>query len=445
MNLIIAIVGRPNVGKSTLFNYLTKTKDALVANFSGLTRDRQYGIAKGFRKSFTVIDTGGFEPLVDNGIMYQMANQAKEAIIESDAVIFVVDGRLGLTPQDKVILQQLRTLQKPLYVAVNKVEGMDKTVALSEFYELGVSTLFPLSSSHGDGVYNLINNILKNTEEVDSEQVESTDILENSAIKFAIVGRPNVGKSTLVNAILGEERVITFNEAGTTRDSIYINFEKDNKEYVIIDTAGMRRRTKIENKIEKFSVIKTLKAINEAHVVVLVLDASLDIADQDAIIIGHALEAGKAIVVAINKWDSLDQSHREQLKIEVKQKLHFLDFAKFVYISAFYKRGINEVINNINEAYTAAYIKLPTSKLTRVLIESVNRQAPSFKGNFRPKLRYAHQGGSNPPLIVIHGNSLDKISKSYTKYLERSFRKAFILTGTPLKIEYKTSTNPYES
>jgi len=439
MKPTIALVGRPNVGKSTLFNRLTKSREALVADLPGLTRDRHYGSAKIGKKQFILIDTGGFEPLVADGIMYQMALQTENAIAESDAVIFLVDGKNGVTPQDKVIADKLRMANKLVYIAVNKVEGVDRVTAISDFYELGLPNfLYPISSSHGEGVFKLMEEVLANFTYDPEEKVE------DSGIRFAVIGRPNVGKSTLVNAMLGEERVIVFDEAGTTRDSININFEKDGKKYTIIDTAGIRRKGKVIDKIEKFSVLKAIQAIEDANVVVLVLDASLDIADQDATIVGYALDAGKAIVIAINKWDSLNADQREDIKYNLKIKLHFLDFAKFNYISALKKKGINEVFTAINKAYESAFIKLSTPKVTRVLLEAINRQPPTYKGQFRPKLRYAHQGGSNPPTIVIHGNSLDAITKSYTKYLERSFRKVFDLVGTPLRLEYRTSDNPFE-
>lgn len=440
MKPTIAIVGRPNVGKSTLFNRLTKSRDALVADLPGLTRDRHYGNAKFGKYQCILIDTGGFEPLIEDGIMYEMAKQTEQAIAESDAVIFLVDGKNGVTPQDKVIANKLRMTDKLVYVAVNKVEGVDKTIAISDFYELGLPNLCPISSSHGEGIFPLMDSVLGNFPKDAIINEEETGV-----ITFAVVGRPNVGKSTLVNSILGEERVIAFDEAGTTRDSININFEKDDKKYTIIDTAGIRRRGKVEDKIEKFSVLKAIQAISEAQVVVLVLDAKLDIAEQDATIVGYALDAGKSIVVAVNKWDSLSQDVRDDIKAALKLKLHFLDFARFNYISALKKKGIGELFNSINEAYTSAFIKLSTPKLTRILLEAVNRQPPAYKGNFRPKMRYAHQGGMNPPTIIIHGNSLDGVQKSYTKYLERTFRKVFNLVGTPLRVEYKTSSNPYES
>ncbi len=438
MKPTIALVGRPNVGKSTLFNRLTRSRDALVADFSGLTRDRHYGVGRIGHKPYILVDTGGFEPLIDSGVMYEMLRQAEQAIFESDAVIFMVDGRNGLTPQDKIIANKLRTLDKPIFVAINKVEGVDKIVAISDFYELGLEKMYPLSATHGDGVHKLIDDVLRGFKNTAEEEEH------DEKITFAVVGRPNVGKSTLVNTILGEERVIAFDEAGTTRDSIYIDFERGEQKYTIIDTAGIRRKGRVTDKLEKFSVLKAIQAISEAHVVVLVLDAHLDIAEQDATIVGYALEAGKSIVVAVNKWDHLNDEQRTTIKDDLKTKLHFLDFAKYTYISALYKKGISELLNSIDAAYHSAFIKLATPKLTRVLKEAVNRQPPTHKGNFRPKMRYAHQGGSNPPIVIIHGNSLQSVQQAYTKYLERSFRKVFELTGTPLRIEYKNSDNPFE-
>jgi len=439
MRALVALVGRPNVGKSTLFNRLTKSRDALVADFPGLTRDRHYGEGRLGKKPFILIDTGGFEPLIDSGIMYKMAQQTEQAIMEADVVIFIVDGRNGITPQDKIIANKLRVLNKPVFVAVNKVEGIDKATAVSDFYELGLANLYPISGTHGEGVFRLIEDTLANF------SVEKADANEdNNKITFSVVGRPNVGKSTLVNTILGEERVVAFDEAGTTMDSIEIEFERNEQLYTIIDTAGIRRKGRVSDKLEKFSILKAIQSISQSHVVVLVLDAKLDIAEQDATIVGYAIDAGKAIVVAVNKWDNLSEDERTEVKDKLKLRFHFLDYVKFNYISALKKRGINELFKTIDEAYHASFVKMTTPKLTRVVVEAVNRQPPAFKGNYRPKLKYAHQGGSNPPVVVIHGNNVENITRAYTKYLERSLRKVFDLSGTPLRIEFKNSDNPYQ-
>lgn len=437
MKPTIVLVGRPNVGKSTLFNRLTRTKDALVADLPGLTRDRHYGHGKGASKPYLVVDTGGFEPVVDSGILFEMAKQTLQAVDEADAVIFLVDARAGLTPQDKMIANRLRQSDSPVFIAVNKAEGMNRAVVTAEFYEMGLTEPVVISGAHGEGVRDLIEEVLEHFPDAAEEEVA------NDHPVFAIIGRPNVGKSTLVNAILGEERVIAFDQAGTTRDSIHIDFERQGKPYTIIDTAGVRRRSKVDEAIEKFSVIKTMRAIEAANVVVLVLDAQQDIADQDATIAGFALEAGRALVVAVNKWDDVTEERKVQIKKEIDRKLYFLDFAKFHYISALKERGIPDLFKSINQAYNAAMIKMATPKITRVLQSALERQQPARSGLIRPKMRYAHQGGSNPPIIVVHGNALQKISDSYTRYLVATFRKAFNLEGTPLRVQFKSSDNPF--
>ncbi|TCW30297.1 ribosome biogenesis GTPase Der [Gulbenkiania mobilis] len=438
MKPTVALVGRPNVGKSTLFNRLTRSRDALVADQPGLTRDRHYGHGRVGSKPYLVVDTGGFEPVVDEGILFEMARQTLQAVDEADAVVFLVDGRTGLTPQDKIIANRLRQCSQPVYLAVNKAEGLAHSMAAAEFYELGLGEPMVISSAHGDGVREMMELVLEAFPEAEEESRAHHP-------KFAVIGRPNVGKSTLVNAILGEERVIAFDQAGTTRDSIYIDFERGDQTYTIIDTAGVRRRGKVSEAIEKFSVIKTMKAIEDANVAVLVLDAQLDISEQDATIAGFALEAGRALVVAVNKWDNLDAARKEEVKHEIARKLAFLDFAKFHYISALEGRGIADLFRSIDEAYQAAMCKLSTPKLTRVLKVAVERQAPPRVGLVRPKMRYAHQGGMNPPIIVVHGNALDSISESYTRYLEHTFRKVFKLQGTPLRVQYKSGDNPFDS
>jgi GTP-binding protein len=437
MKPTVALVGRPNVGKSTLFNRLTRTRDALVADQPGLTRDRHYGHGRMGEKPYLVVDTGGFEPVVDEGIMFEMAKQTLQAVDEADAIVFLVDGRVGVTPQDKIIANRLRQSGRPIHLAVNKAEGMNRAVVGADFYELGLGDPLVISAAHGDGVRDLVELVLEPFPDAEAEE-------DLKHPKFAVIGRPNVGKSTLVNAILGEDRVIAFDQAGTTRDSIYIDFERESKPYTIIDTAGVRRRGKVNETIEKFSVIKTMRAIEDANVAVLVLDAQLDISDQDATIAGFALEAGRALVIAINKWDHLSLEQKEQIKKDTARKLAFLDFAKFHYISALEGKGIGDLFKSIDEAYQAAMAKLATPKLTRVLQVALERQQPPRSGLVRPKMRYAHQGGMNPPIIVVHGNALASVPESYTRYLEHTFRKAFKLQGTPLRVQYKTSDNPYD-
>ena len=437
MKPTIVIVGRPNVGKSTLFNRLTKTRDALVADIPGLTRDRHYGHGKLGSKPYLVVDTGGFEPLAKDGIMHQMARQAEQAITEADVVIFVVDGRTGITALDKEIANKLRKAERPIFVVVNKAEGMNQGIVIADFHELGLGEPYAISATHGEGVRGVIELALEPYPEP-----EEFDI-ENDVLKVAIVGRPNVGKSTMINAILGEERVIAFDQPGTTRDAIFIDFERGGKHYTLIDTAGLRRKGKVFETVEKFSVIKTLQSIESAHVVILVLDAQQDISDQDAHIAGFVVESGRALVVAVNKWDGLDPYVREQLKGDLESKLKFLDFANFHYVSALKGQGLAHVFRSVDAAYKAATANLSTPQLTRALIDAVAKQTPARSGIFRPKLRYAHQGGRNPPVIVIHGNALDKIQDSYRRYLEHVFREVFKLQGTPLRIQFNVSQNPF--
>ena len=395
-------------------------------------------------RPFLVIDTGGFEPVVKEGVMQEMAKQTKQAVAEADVVIFIVDGRQGITPHDKAITDYLRKSGRPVILAVNKAEGMKYTAVVADFYELGLgSDPLVISSAHGDGVHTLLDEALKM---VPLSPAETEDEIESGQkhIKLAIVGRPNVGKSTMINALLGEERVIAFDLPGTTRDAIEIPFERDGKQYTLVDTAGLRKRGKVFQAIEKFSVVKTLQAISEANVVLLLMDAQQDISEQDAHIAGFVLESGRALVVGINKWDGLDQDKRKEIKSEVERKLHFLSFAKFHYVSALKSTGISALMRSIDSAYAAAMAKLSTPRLTRVLEEAVEHQQPPRKqGGTRPKLRYAHQGGQNPPIIVIHGNSLDAISDDYKRYLEKHFRDAFSLTGTPLRIEFRSGKNPF--
>lgn len=437
MKPTLVLVGRPNVGKSTLFNRLTRSRDAIVADVPGLTRDRHYGHGRLGRKPHLVVDTGGFEPLVKDGILHEMARQTEQAIAEADAIVFVVDGRTGVTPHDKEIANKLRRLQRPVFVAVNKTEGMNRGMVAAEFHELGLGDPYAISASHGEGVRNLVDLALESFPEPEEDE-EKPD-----AIRVAIVGRPNAGKSTLINTLLGEERVIAFDAPGTTRDSIEVEFERNGRQYVLVDTAGMRRRGKVFEAIEKFSVVKTLQAIEDANVVILMVDARQDVSDQDAHIADFIVESGRALVVAINKWDGLDRYVREQTRAVLERKLKFLDFARFHFISAKENVGLEMLFKSVDQAYSAAMVKLPTPKLARVLADAVAKQAPPRHGIFRPKPRYAHQGGSNPPIIVIHGNAVDHITDSYKRYLENTFREAFKLQGTPLRIQFVTSHNPY--
>ncbi|KVW99481.1 ribosome biogenesis GTPase Der [Thiobacillus denitrificans] len=436
----LVLVGRPNVGKSTLFNRLTGTRDALVHDLPGMTRDRHYGRGRLGEKPYLVVDTGGLEPVVTDGILAEMARQTLQAIDEADAIIFLVDARAGLTPQDKLIADRLRRASCPVLLAVNKAEGMNAAVITAEFHELALGQPLAISSAHGDGVSDLVAEALTPF----SEEEEKRD--DFGIPKIALVGRPNVGKSTLVNTLVGEERVIAFDQPGTTRDSIYVEFERDGKPYILIDTAGLRRRGKVFETVEKFSVIKTLQAIEDANVVVLVLDAHENISEQDAHLAGFVLETGRALVVAVNKWDGLSAEQREDVKRDIGRKLAFLDFARFNYISALKGKGLENLLKDVEAAHAAAFIKLSTPKLTRVLEMAVEQHAPPKNGLFRPKPRYAHQGGKNPPVIVLHGNALEGLRDDYKRYLESSFRKAFNLQGTPLRIQIKEggANNPFE-
>lgn len=437
----IVLVGRPNVGKSTLFNRLTKSRDALVADFPGLTRDRHYGRGVGASQPYLVVDTGGFEPNTDSGILKAMAKQTLLAIDEADVIIFLVDGRQGATPQDMEIANRLRRSNCPVLLAVNKTEGMQKAVVSADFHELGLGDPLSISSAHGEGVKDIVELALESFK-VD-EQIESLDYSGDRIPKVAIVGRPNVGKSTLVNALLGEDRVIAYDEPGTTRDSIHIDLEKNGKHYTLIDTAGVRKRGRILEAIEKFSVIKTIQAIEEANVVILVVDAQEGITEQDAHVAAYILDAGRALVVAINKWDGLKEDERDWIKREIDRKLMFLDFAEFHYISALRKKGLPELFKSVDIAYKAAFAKLATPQLTRVLIDALQQHQPPISKGIRPKLRYAHQGGSNPPIVVVHGNHVDGVKDAYTRFLEKTFRRTFQLSGTPLRVQYKQGDNPF--
>lgn len=438
MKPTIVLVGRPNVGKSTLFNRLTRTRDALVADQPGLTRDRHYGIGRVGERDYLVVDTAGFDPVAKDGIMHEMARQAEQAIAEADVLLFLVDGRAGRTPHDENIAARLRRAGRPVHLVVNKAEGLDRAIAAADFHALGLGDPLPVSAAHGDGVRQLVELVLAPFPADEDEEPAGDE-----GPRVAIVGRPNVGKSTLVNTLLGEERVIAFDMPGTTRDAIAIPFERGGRRYTLIDTAGLRRRGKVFEAVEKFSVIKTLQAVQESNVVVLVLDAAQDISEQDAHIAGFALEAGRALVVAINKWDAVDDYRRGRLEADIARKLAFLSFARFHHISALRAEGISGLLKSVDAAYAAATANLSTPRLTRALQQAVARQAPPRHGLARPKMRYAHQGGMNPPVIVIHGNALDDIPQSYVRYLERCFMDAFDLEGTPLRIQFRTTHNPF--
>ncbi len=439
MKPVIALVGRPNVGKSTLFNRLTKSRDAIVADFAGLTRDRHYGNGKQGRYEYIVIDTGGFEPDASSGIYKEMAKQTQQAVAEADVVVFVVDARAGLSGQDHDIANYLRRLGKPTLLVANKAEGMVEGVQLSEFYELGLGDVTPVSAAHGQGIRSLVELALDPLNLPEDDEV----VEDNSAIKLAVAGRPNVGKSTLINTWLGEERLVAFDMPGTTRDAISVPFERNGQRFELIDTAGLRRKGKVFEAIEKFSVVKTLQAIESANVVLLLLDATQGITDQDAHIAGYILESGRAVVIAINKWDAVDDYQRQLVERAIETRLSFLKFASVHFISAKKRQGLGPLWTSIAEAHRSATVKMPTPILTRLLLEAVQFQTPKKTGMYRPKLRYAHQGGMNPPLIVVHGNSLEHVTEAYKRFLEGRFRKEFKLVGTPLRIEMKTSENPF--
>ncbi len=441
MKPVIALVGRPNVGKSTIFNRLTKTRDAIVADFAGLTRDRHYGNGKLGSHEYIVIDTGGFEPDAASGIYKEMAKQTRQAVAEADVVIFVVDARAGISAQDHDIANFLRKLGKPTVLTANKAEGMTEGVQFSEFFELGLGEVLPVSASHGQGMRSLVDLALAPLHLADPD--EEAEAQDPSVIRLAVAGRPNVGKSTLINTWLGEERLVAFDLPGTTRDAISVPFERAGQKFELIDTAGLRRKGKVFEAIEKFSVVKTLQAIESANVVLLLLDATQGVTDQDAHIAGYILESGRAVVLAINKWDAVDAYQRETLERSIETRLAFLKFASIHKISAIKRQGLAPVWKSIVQAHASANRKMSTPVLTRLLLEAVQFQQPQRSGMFRPKMRYAHQGGMNPPIIIIHGNSLEHVTEAYKRYLEGRFRKEFDLVGTPMRIQMKSSHNPF--
>ena len=441
MKPVIALVGRPNVGKSTLFNRLTKTRDAIVADFAGLTRDRHYGNGKLGLHEYIVIDTGGFEPDAVSGIYKEMARQTRQAVAEADVVVFVVDARAGVSAQDHDIAKYLRKLGKPTVLTANKAEGMTDGVRSAEFFELGLGEVLAVSAAHGQGMRSLVDMALAPLNL--PEPGDEVEVQDPGIIKLAVAGRPNVGKSTLINTWLGEERLVAFDLPGTTRDAISVPFEREGQMFELIDTAGLRRKGKVFEAIEKFSVVKTLQAIENSNVVLLLLDATQGVTDQDAHIAGYILESGRAVVLAINKWDAVDGYQREIVQRSIETRLAFLKFAAIHNISAIKRQGLGPVWKSIAQAHTSANRKMSTPILTRLLLEAVQFQQPQRSGVFRPKLRYAHQGGMNPPIIIIHGNSLDHVTESYKRYLEGRFRKEFDLVGTPLRIQIKSSHNPF--
>jgi len=435
---VIALVGRPNVGKSTLFNQLTRSRDALVADLPGLTRDRKYGEARLGSRPFVVIDTGGISGDED-GIDAQMAGQSLVAIEEADAVLFLVDAREGLNAADQALARHLRQRNKAFHLVVNKIDGLDEDVALSDFYTLGVESVFAIAASHGRGVRGMIERVLAGFPAAEEHQREARP----GSVRVAVVGRPNVGKSTLVNRLLGEERVVVFDQPGTTRDSIYIDYERDGRQYTLIDTAGVRRRKNVKQTVEKFSIVKTLKAVDDAHVVVLVMDAREGIVDQDMHLIGHCVEAGRGLVLAVNKWDGIDPDQRDWIRRELDRRLQFASYADVHYISALHGTGVGHLYKSIDAAHRSATRKLNTNQLTRILEGAVHDHPPPMVNGRRIKLRYAHAGGQNPPLIVIHGNQTGKVPNSYQRYLEKVYRRELELAGTPVRIEFRTGENPY--
>nr|WP_086941235.1 ribosome biogenesis GTPase Der [Thaumasiovibrio occultus] len=471
---VVALVGRPNVGKSTLFNRLTRTRDALVADFPGLTRDRKYGKASFDEHEFIVIDTGGIDG-TEEGVETKMAEQSLAAIEEADVVLFLVDGRAGLTVADEAIAAHLRQREKPTYLVVNKVDGIDGDAACAEFWQLGVDAMYQIAAAQNRGVSALVNKALAPfvenfSKDLDGNELSLEDLttvadieaaakekslteedaeaaykaLQDKPIKMAIIGRPNVGKSTLTNRILGEERVVVYDMPGTTRDSIYIPMERDGREYVLIDTAGVRRKGRVNMTVEKFSVIQTLKAVEDANVVLLVVDARENISDQDLSLLGYALNAGRSIVIAVNKWDGLSMDVKDRVKTELDRRLGFVDFARIHFISALHGTGVGHLFESVQEAYQSATKRISTSMLTRIMqMAQDDHQPPMIRGR-RVKLKYAHAGGYNPPIIVVHGNQVNELPSSYKRYLMNYYRKSLEMMGTPIRIQFQNSENPFE-
>ena len=459
---VVALVGRPNVGKSTLFNRLTRTRDALVADFPGLTRDRKYGRAFLAGYEFIVVDTGGIDG-TEEGIETKMAEQSLAAIEEADVVLFMVDARAGLTAADEALAKHLRTRDKTTFLVANKVDGVDADSACAEFWGLGIGNVYQMAAAQGRGVTSMIDEALapyaeamgierdkelqdpeKIREYTEEEAEEEQKRLQELPIKLAIIGKPNVGKSTLTNRVLGEDRVVVYDEPGTTRDSIYIPMERDGREYIIIDTAGVRRRTKVNLAVEKFSVIKTLKAIEDANVVLLVIDAREGISEQDLGLLGFVLNAGKALVIAVNKWDGMDNDAREWIKRELDRRLGFIDFARIHFISALHGTGVGHIFESVEEAYDSATRRVSTSKLTRIMQMSQDDHQPPMINGRRVKLKYAHAGGYNPPIVVVHGNQVNKLPDSYKRYMMNYFRRSLQIVGSPIQLRFHESSNPFE-
>lgn len=434
---VIALVGRPNVGKSTLFNRLTRTQDALVADFPGLTRDRQYGDAKFKQKPFIVVDTGGVG-VDDVAVDELMSKQSEVALEEADYVFFLMDGRSGVTAVDQTIAKRLRKAGKTVYVVVNKVEGLDLAVVCADFQSLGFEKVHGISATHGHGIQDLLEAVSAEFPPIEDE------LTQEQGIKIAFVGRPNVGKSTLVNRVLGEERVVVYDMPGTTRDSISIPFSRDDTQYTLIDTAGVRRRARVDEKIEKFSIIKTLQSIKESHVCLMLLDAREGLTDQDLHLLGFIIETGKALVIAVNKWDGLTEDHKEHVRQEIDRRLNFAQFAKMRFISALHGSGVGLLFKDIDQAYESATQSFSTPKLTRLLQDIITQHTPPLVKGRRVKLRYAHAGGHNPPLIIIHGNQVESLPDSYKRYLNNAFTEHLKLIGTPLKLQFKGGDNPYK-
>lgn len=458
---VVALVGRPNVGKSTLFNRLTHTRDALVADFPGLTRDRQYGQASYDGYQFIVVDTGGIQG-DEEGLDLRMAEQSLAAIEEADIVFFLVDARDGITSSDEYIADFLRKQDKPVFLVANKIDGIDGDSAAADFYQLGLGQIYQIAAAHGRGVGGLIRRgldplleqfpELRQKEDAESDPGELTEAdaeaelerLQNQPIKLAIIGRPNVGKSTLTNRILGEERVVVFDMPGTTRDSVYIPMERDGREYILIDTAGVRRRGKVDEAVEKYSIVKTLQAIEDANVVILVVDARENISDQDLNLLGFVLNAGRSVVIAVNKWDGMSDDDKNWVRIELDRRLGFVDFARVHFISALHGSNVGHLFPSVQEAYESATRRIGTSQLTRIMDMAQDEHQPPLVRGRRVKLKYAHAGGYNPPLIVVHGNQVKSLPGSYKRFLINYFRKSLKIMGTPIKVEFREGRNPFE-